>query len=140
VSPERRRIAVHHAREKGLSERRACRLVHDLDNRDALLPIPLRSSKGRARRDVSTSDRSILPNPPIPTSTASQTPEIWRASRRDILSVGLVLKSVRSNQSCRSARELSSKSLWFWKGEITRANASKTAPAVASLLEGFWRF
>src|SRR5204862_8300768 len=27
LSPERRRIAVHHAREKGLSERRACRLV-----------------------------------------------------------------------------------------------------------------
>jgi len=27
LSPERRRVAVHHAREKGLSERRACRLV-----------------------------------------------------------------------------------------------------------------
>lgn len=28
LSPERRRIAVQHAREKGLSERRACRLAH----------------------------------------------------------------------------------------------------------------
>ena len=27
LSPERRRIAVHHAREKGWSERHACRLV-----------------------------------------------------------------------------------------------------------------
>ena len=28
MSPERRRVAVEHAREKGLSERQACRLVN----------------------------------------------------------------------------------------------------------------
>ena len=38
LSPERRRIAVHHAREKGLSERRACRLVRQPRGRQRYQP------------------------------------------------------------------------------------------------------
>ena len=45
---------------------------HDLDNRAALLPIPMRSSKGRPEQGVRTRDHSILPHSDHSGSTESK--------------------------------------------------------------------